>query len=190
MPYELSLKKMYNDKVQSVSHRPQMIYQWWTYYLMQRAGWIDQSPYVGQLYQPFREHEWAKFYELHGDEGTRWDRYQRRLVELPSSSLWHMVGWSDAISHWQYACAACGCGSGSQMAGSYFKRDHLVPVSHAQCPGSVVSNLLVLCDSCNRAKSNDDFMHWYSLFHTLSECKRTLALIWSWQFKCWQKGWR
>lgn len=150
-----------------------------------RLSW-GLLPYTGLLYRPYRQHHWSDYYTYERNVGlTPEDRRLQRLAQLPSSDLWGREAFAAARMHWVDCCAIC-------HKDLPLVRDHLVPISHQYCPGTVPSNLLPLCVDCNREKSNVDLCA-YMVGRTTSGDRRirtVLRMVWEWQEQCWERGWR
>lgn len=142
------------------------------------------------LYEPFKKHEFDPLYRdpFFAILVAR-QRYALRLSVLPSDKdAWEGEAWALALSLWRGKCAVCGTDSNSFT----LVRDHLVPVSHVDCPGTVPSNLLPLCCDCNERKSAKDFAQWIEGgYAPACDLVMTVRVIWHWQTTiCPANGWR
>jgi hypothetical protein len=63
--------------------------------------------------------------------------------------------WSACLEYWENQCAICGA-NGSQGLDA----DHWIPLTHPDCPGTVVNNILCLCEHCNSTKHARDPLKW------------------------------
>jgi len=62
--------------------------------------------------------------------------------------------------YWQHACALCGREEGFQWILAF---DHFIPLADPGCPGTVATNMLVLCHGeggCNNSKGGTDAQMW------------------------------
>lgn len=55
--------------------------------------------------------------------------------------------WRVCLDYWRHQC--CVCGSRQKLCA-----EHWIPLSSPNCPGTVVSNIVVMCLSCNSSKHN------------------------------------
>jgi 5-methylcytosine-specific restriction endonuclease McrA len=143
---------------------------------------IELADFIGfplphrPLYKPLRPHEWHPNYATGGYLVlTPAERYEAQRKALPYNPAWEEEAWLEALDFWDYRCAVCR----THEDAIPLVRDHLIPVSHAVCPGTIPSNLLPLCIECNREKSNKDLAEW-----AMTGRHDTLALvrkIWRWQ---------
>lgn len=54
---------------------------------------------------------------------------------------------------WDNRCAVCG-------SLDYLQFDHWIPITSPDCPGTVPSNMVLLCRSCNGSKGNANGIQW------------------------------
>lgn len=165
----------YARQRQQKNHLP-----YWAYRILRNLGFSVQ--YFGKLYRPYRLHQWAPLYDQLRN-GSPEQRRQARLRQLPTSTRW-FDAFGQARRHWLDRCAICGefCNP---------LRDHIVPISHAECPGSVPSNMMPLCHLHNRLKYNNDLATWLEQQgFAQEEILRIVRHVWDWQEYCWKCGWR
>lgn len=65
------------------------------------------------------------------------------------------------MQYWGYCCAACGHEEG--LFNQSLCMDHWIPLAHADCPGTVPTNIVPLCSrvgGCNSSKNHTDPLVW------------------------------
>lgn len=103
-----------------------------------------------------RERERHKLHpEMHR---TRNARRRARKLGLPDTFTTDQEAFM--LSYWHNTCAVCG-----NQEGFFWQlvADHFVPLSSPECPGTVASNMIPLCDGqggCNTSKKNKDMQTW------------------------------
>lgn len=83
--------------------------------------------------------EWVK------SEKGRLARIRRRarMQALPDTLTAEQ--WAECLDYWNYSCAVCGK--------SYvIHADHYIPLASPECIGTVATNIIPLCKSCNSSK--------------------------------------
>jgi hypothetical protein len=73
-------------------------------------------------------------------------RRESRMANLPADFTGRDV--SFGLGWWGHKCPVCGVGFGERKVWW----DHWVPVCSASCPGTVPTNMVPLCEPCNRQK--------------------------------------
>lgn len=64
------------------------------------------------------------------------------------------VEWQKALEYWNYCCAYCGTGPNKLTL------EHFIPVSNTLCPGTVATNVIPACSTCNFSKGNRNSWLW------------------------------
>lgn len=59
--------------------------------------------------------------------------------------------WATCLDYWGNCCAVCGAQNGLWIR---ICADHWIPLSNPRCPGTVQTNIVPMCMSCNSSKSN------------------------------------
>lgn len=75
---------------------------------------------------------------------------QRELPYEFSADLWR-----SCLQYWEYKCAVCGSQKKLEL-------DHWVALNHQDCPGTIATNLIILCKSCNCSKGAKHPTDWLS----------------------------
>jgi hypothetical protein len=89
---------------------------------------------------------------------TRDSRRRARKRSLPNTFT--PDDWRLALEYWDYRCAVCGRAEDESIA---MAADHWIPLAHPDCPGTVPTNIIVLCDGkggCNTSKSKQNAAKW------------------------------
>jgi hypothetical protein len=85
-------------------------------------------------------------------------RRRARKQGLPNT--WTTAQCDFMLEYWHHSCAACGNAKGLLWTLAF---DHWIPLASAQCPGTVATNMVPLCNgnfSCNSTKSDLDAHEW------------------------------
>jgi len=68
--------------------------------------------------------------------------------------------WQICLNHFHGCCAYCGA---QQDFWHVLEIEHFIPLSAPGCPGTVPSNIVPACRSCNASKRNHDAYKWLIL---------------------------
>lgn len=108
-------------------------------------------------------------------------QYEKRKASLPNTLTTQQ--WNACLDYWQFACAVCGC---SSLDGFMITADHWIPLSSPNCPGTIATNTIPLCqgvDGCNNRKGNFDPDVWlirqYGYGHA-AEIKARIQAYFAW----------
>jgi 5-methylcytosine-specific restriction endonuclease McrA len=88
-----------------------------------------------------------------------------RQLELPyefSADLWQFC-----LQYWDHKCSVC-------RSERKLELDHWIPLKHPHCPGTIATNLIILCKSCNCSKGAKHPTDW--LIYKLSNLLATQKL--------------
>jgi hypothetical protein len=149
-------------------HRAQSIQ--WREANRERARELERQRYLAnrQAYIE-KSRQWRKEnYERYREYNQRWNesnpekaaairksvdiRRRARLRELPDD--FSIKDWQVALEYWGHKCAVCGRSDDDDLT---LAADHWIPLSHPDCPGTVPTNIIVLCNGkngCNNIKHN------------------------------------
>jgi len=83
--------------------------------------------------------------------------------------------WNNALSYFNGLCAVCDDPVASLFAAAH--GDHWIPLSADNCPGTVPTNMLPLCASCNLSKSASDPVEWLNLQFSKKQAEAILERI-------------
>ena len=137
----------------------------------------------------------AKWYQEHRQEVLRYSaEYRRRKPYVKNSShqrrrarkrnlpnTMSAQNWEHALNYFHGCCAVCG-----RSAGLWHKiaADHWIPLSAADCPGTVKKNIVPLCHDikggeggCNNSKRGTDPVKWLTRKVGLSKAMAIAARI-------------
>ena len=84
--------------------------------------------------------------------------YDVRKQQLPNTLT--VDEWERALDYWDHRCAICERPRGLWHT---LAQDHWIPLTHADCPGTVASNILPLCHGeggCNNSKGKKEPVAW------------------------------
>ncbi|MEM9953991.1 MAG: HNH endonuclease [Chloroflexota bacterium] len=96
--------------------------------------WIDENPDTVKKMQQ-----------------ASWVRRRARKRNLPHDLT--TEEWQYCLEYWNNACAVCG-------DGEKLNADHWIPLSNEDCPGTIVDNMIPLCEHCNKTKHARDAELW------------------------------
>jgi hypothetical protein len=85
-------------------------------------------------------------------------RRRARERELPDDFTF--ADWESCLAYWGRKCAICGRSPDDKLA---LAADHWIPLKHPDCPGTVFTNMIPLCDGetgCNTHKQARDAIEW------------------------------
>lgn len=82
-------------------------------------------------------------------------RYQSRKKSLPANFT--AIHWDTALAHFNGCCAYCGA---QQDFWHVIEADHWIPLRSPDCPGTVPSNMIPACKSCNSSKGGNEPTIW------------------------------
>lgn len=144
-----------------------------------------------RYYTPFKKVEWAEMYTDPRNKAlTPEERREKRIAMLDDPGQWSPEVIQFAMNFWGHRCAVC------KRKATSLDKDHLVPLVDKHTPGTVPSNLLVLCSACNRGKGAEDLCSWYEKTFDdgdpRTESRKLVQLIkkiHTYQGLCWQRGW-
>ncbi len=80
-----------------------------------------------------------------------WQRRRARKKNLPHDLT--LEEWQYCLNYWNYSCVVCG-DDGTINA------DHWIALSNKDCPGTVVDNMIPLCENCNKTKHATQAERW------------------------------
>lgn len=61
--------------------------------------------------------------------------------------------WESCLEYFNYCCAVCGCQLRDLFGNIEPHADHWIPLSNPDCTGTVVTNMICLCNTCNLHKN-------------------------------------
>lgn len=82
-------------------------------------------------------------------------RYRARKRDLADE--FSKEHWTRLVQWWGDCCSYCGSKRDDLHA---LEADHLIPLSSANCPGTVVENMVLACRFCNASKSDMPVNDW------------------------------
>lgn len=80
-------------------------------------------------------------------------RHQRRARERNLPYSYSVEDWQLALDHFG-ACAYCG------NVSNVYHADHFIPIAAPACPGTVATNIVPACPTCNYSKNKADAALW------------------------------
>jgi hypothetical protein len=112
--------------------------------------------------QQYRENNRNRVYLLRHKREAR----KRGLPDTLSTEQWEIC-----LRYFNFRCAYCGCKSDT------FHRDHFIPLASSHCTGTVVTNIVPACVSCNCSKNSSDPIVWINSMFDLDTSKKILNKI-------------
>lgn len=105
---------------------------------------------------------------------TYYHRRKARKRGLPDT--YTVDDWQRALNYWRGCCAYCGNPPGF-LPGMEISREHFIPLSHSECPGTVPANIIPVCKACNSSKLNRDAAEWLTWKFGRRKAEQILARI-------------
>lgn len=99
-------------------------------------------------------------------------RREARKLMLPAS--YTADDWNRSLSFFGYTCAYCGRQRGLWNP---MTADHFIPLSSPECPGTVPSNMIPACRSCNSSKNDANPIGWVITKFGARKAKKILNRI-------------
>lgn len=85
-------------------------------------------------------------------------RYYDRKRSLPNTLT--VDNWLKCLEYWHGCCAVCG-GQLRDLFGYVEPNiDHWIPLNSPDCPGTIPTNIICLCESCNKSKGDAPANQW------------------------------
>lgn len=110
--------------------------------------WVQENPERQQL----RVKEWIRENPEKARVIKRRANGKRRALRLKLPFDFTEADWENAKAYFGYRCAVCGCEP------EEFHADHWIAMSRGG--GTVVTNMIPLCESCNRSKWKHEAGEW------------------------------
>jgi 5-methylcytosine-specific restriction endonuclease McrA len=87
---------------------------------------------------------------------VRNERNRTRRLSVPCD--FNATDWRNCFAYWHGCCAYCG----KQAEGLWatVHQEHFIPITSADCPGTVRWNMLPACEHCNLSKNNKEPRGW------------------------------
>lgn len=79
-------------------------------------------------------------------------RYRARKRQLPDTFTEQQ--WIACLEYHHYCCAVCGKQLRDLLGEVEPHADHWIPLNNENCPGTVATNMVCLCNSCNISKND------------------------------------
>lgn len=98
------------------------------------------------------------------------DNHKRRQRRDACAYDWDRERWDACVQWWGGKCAYCD-------AGGRVTQDHFIPLSAADCPGTVPWNIVPACGRCNGSKGRRDPFVWLSDQQRLDRVLRYLQSV-------------
>lgn len=122
------------------------------YYLANR----DRKREVGRMYRQNnqdKERERHRKYHQENPEKRHIHvlRYRARKLSLPDTFTHEQ--WLTCLEYHHYCCAVCGKQLRDLLGEIEPNADHWIPLNSDKCPGTIATNMICLCNSCNSSKN-------------------------------------
>lgn len=85
-------------------------------------------------------------------ESRRLAGMKRRAREKALPVAFTHIQWKECLAYWNYCCAVCGHQLSDLFGYIKVHADHWIPLSAPDCPGTIVTNMICLCNDCNERK--------------------------------------
>lgn len=78
-------------------------------------------------------------------------RRRARVRNLPNTFT--VQEWNVCLEYFHYTCAVCGCQLRDLLGDVEPHADHWIPIASELCTGTIASNIVCLCNTCNLSKN-------------------------------------
>lgn len=124
-----------------------------------------------------RNQEYDKKYRQRPDvkERNKTKQSKRRARQLGLPYTFTNQDWFKALEYWDHKCAVCGRSTGLWHV---MGQDHWIPLASPDCPGTVATNMIPLCDGaggCNTSKNAKKAETWLVEHFGKRKAKKILA---------------
>ena len=123
------------------------------YYRENREWYLEYSRQYNETNKERRD-EQIRQWQKDNPEKVRaiYHRYIARKRGLPNTFTSEQ--WKYCLEYHHYCCAVCGCQLRDLFGNVEPQADHWIALSNPDCPGTVATNMICLCNSCNVTKSD------------------------------------
>jgi 5-methylcytosine-specific restriction endonuclease McrA len=102
-------------------------------------------------------------------------RRRARWKNLPNT--FSASDWLHCLEYFNYCCAVCGCQLRDLLGNKKPHADHWIPLSSPECAGTVPTNIVCLCNDCNRNKWAKLPLDWLTEKYGVRKAKQVLERI-------------
>jgi hypothetical protein len=102
-------------------------------------------------------------------------RRRARIGALPDTFT--VQDWLRCLEYWHHCCAVCGKQLRDLFGEVKPNADHWISLNNTDCPGTVISNMICLCNKCNLSKSDNDPIEWLNRKFGKRKAKQILDRI-------------
>jgi 5-methylcytosine-specific restriction endonuclease McrA len=99
---------------------------------------------------------------------------RRRAIEYQLPHSYTSEDWKRALDYFGGHCGYCGS---QQGLWNPISADHFIPVTSPECTGTIPSNIIPACKSCNSSKNHRDPVEWLEWKFGECKAKRVLSRI-------------
>lgn len=95
-----------------------------------------------------------RIYRQENKEKSRIYKLQRVARKRSLPDIFTEAQWIVCLEYHNYCCAVCGNQLRDLFGNVTPHADHWIPLSSEQCPGTISTNMICLCNECNQSKHN------------------------------------
>lgn len=106
-----------------------------------------------------RERSYDSWYAKTHKEAIRAKGHRREARRRSRPVAFNAKHWETCLTYWQHCCAYCGRQASGPKTGA-ITGDHWIPLVDPNCPGTIPSNMIPACYSCNSRKQDSDPLKW------------------------------
>jgi predicted HNH restriction endonuclease len=80
--------------------------------------------------------------------------HNRQARKRSLSNTFTPTQWQQALDYFNGCCAVCGNQLKDLFGEVTVHADHWIPLTSSECPGTIATNMICLCNKCNLSKHN------------------------------------
>jgi 5-methylcytosine-specific restriction endonuclease McrA len=116
-------------------------------------------------------------YRQENPEKNRINKSRRRARKLALPDTFTSEQWITCLEYHNFCCAVCGSQLRDLFGDVTPHADHWIAIVNPDCPGTVVENMVCLCNNCNQSKGAKDPYEWLCQEFGKYKAKITLSKI-------------
>lgn len=102
---------------------------------------------------------------------------RRRARKLSLPDTFTTQEWLNCLEYFNHCCAVCGSQLRDLFGDTVPHADHWIPLASEECTGTVVTNMICLCNHCNLSKSATMPQEWLLRHYSYKKANQILGRI-------------